>query len=342
MDENLQQLVEVVGGTLVGSPEVVISGVSNIATAKKGDITFLVSEKYQSFLSTTHASAVILTAEFAEDCPTNAVIVKDPYLSYAKIATFLFRERKLPAGIHVTAVVSEKATISSSAWIGPNVVIEDGAVIGPYVQIEANSYIGKNVSVGEYTRLKANVSVYYGSEIGRHCLIHCGVVIGSDGFGLANDNGCWVKIPQLGNIIIGNDVEIGANSAIDRGAIDNTIIHNGVKIDNLVHIAHNVEIGDHTAIAACVGIAGSTKIGKHCTMGGGAGITGHIEIADNVHLGGMAMVTKPIKAAGAYSSGLPAEPATQWRKNVVRFRQFEKMEKRVKKLEKELNALKGS
>jgi len=342
MADSLQQLADLVGGTLIGSPDAIISGVANIATATEGDITFLGNEKFHAHLAGTKASAVILKAEFVDDCPVNAIVVADPYLSYAKIATFLTRETNLPTGVHASAVVSESARIDASAWVGPNVVIEDDAIIAAGVRLEANAYVGRSVSIGKDTRINANVSIYYGTEIGARCLFHSGAVIGSDGFGLANDNGAWFKIPQLGRVIIGDDVEIGANSAIDRGAIDNTVIHDGVKIDNLVHVAHNVEIGDHTALAACVGISGSTKIGKHCTVGGGAGTTGHIEIADNVHLGGMAMVTKTIREAGAYSSGLPAEPAGKWRKNVVRFRQFEKIEKRLKTLEKELNALKGS
>ena len=342
MEDRLQQLADIVEGEIVGSAEVIISGVANIATAKSGDITFLSNEKFKSHLSTTNASAVILKEDMLADCSVSAIVVDDPYLSYAKIATFLSREQNIPRGIHPSAVISESAVIDGSAWVGPNVVIDDDSIISPGVFLEANCYVGKQVSIGENTRLKANVSIYNGTQIGQRCLFHCGAVIGSDGFGLANDNGTWFKIPQLGNVIIGNDVEIGANSTIDRGAIDNTILHDGVKLDNLVHVAHNVEIGDHTALAACVGIAGSTKIGKHCTAGGGAAITGHIEIADNVHLGGMAMVTKPIKEAGGYSSGLPAEPTGQWRKNVVRMRQLEKMDKRIKSLEKELNALKGS
>jgi len=342
MDESLKDIVEVIGGTLIGSHDIRISGVANIATAGQGDITFLVNEKFQSYLADTKASAVILKAEFADACPVNAIVVEDPYLAYAKAATFLSTPKCLPSGVHPSAVVSDNAYVDSSAWIGPHVVIEDKVSIAAGVQIEANVFVGQSAKIGKNTRIKSNVSIYHGSIIGERCLLHCGVVIGSDGFGLANDQGRWYKIPQLGNVHIGNDVEIGANSAIDRGAIDNTTVQDGVKIDNLVHIAHNVDVGEHTALAACVGIAGSTKIGKHCTVGGNSGITGHIEIADNVHLGGMAMATKSIREAGAYSSGIPAEPAAQWRKNVVRFRQFEKMDKRLKSLEKELEALKGS
>ncbi len=341
MDESLKEIADVLGGVISGDAETRITGVANIATAAQGDITFLVNEKFASHLAGTRASAVILKAESAEACPVNAIVVDDPYLAYAKAAAFLSRQKTLPSGIHSSAIVSESANIDVSAWLGPNVVIEDNVTIAAGVQLEANVFVGESSSIGKNTRVKANVSIYYGTTIGERCLFHCGAVIGSDGFGLANDKGTWFKIPQLGNVIIGSDVEIGANSAIDRGAIDDTVLHDGVKLDNLVHVAHNVEIGDHSALAACAGIAGSTKIGKHCTVGGNAGITGHIEIADNVHLGGMAMVTKSLKESGAYSSGLPAEPAGQWRKNVVRFRQFAKIEKRLKTVEKELNALKG-
>ncbi|MDH5257508.1 MAG: UDP-3-O-(3-hydroxymyristoyl)glucosamine N-acyltransferase, partial [Gammaproteobacteria bacterium] len=232
MEDSLQQLADIAEGVLVGAPDTKISGVANIATAGVGDITFLVSDKFIPYLANTQASAVILKAEYSDQCPVNAIIVDDPYLSYAKIATFLSRVKNLPFGIHPSAVVSESATIDASAWVGPNVVIEDDVQIGPGVQLEGNCYVGKQSTIGQGSCLKANVSIYCGTQIGKNCLFHCGAVIGSDGFGLANDKGTWFKIPQLGNVIIGDNVEIGANTTIDRGAIDNTILHDGVKIDN--------------------------------------------------------------------------------------------------------------
>jgi len=342
MEVRLASLAEVVNGRVVGETTCVISGVGNLGTAKKGEITFLANKKFAHLLPKTKASAVILKECDVDACHVNAIVVENPYLAYAQIATALTQADNLPAGIHPTATISKSATIDATAYIGPNVVVEDNVIIAANVCIAANCFIGRNSTISESVFINANVSIYSDTEIGENSIIHCGAVIGSDGFGYAPNKGEWLKIPQLGAVIIGKDVEIGANTTIDRGAIDNTIIGEGVKIDNLVHIAHNVEIGECTAIAACVGIAGSTKIGAHCTLGGGAGTTGHIEIVDNVHLGGMAMVTKSLKTAGAYASGIPAEPSAQWRKNVVRFRQFEKLEKRIKSLEVELKALKGS
>jgi len=341
MKATLKSLADAVSGEIKGDPETIITGIANLADAHEGQISFLNNAKFRSHLTATNASAVILSQDDLYACPTNAIIVENPYVSYALIATVLTQEAQVKRGVHQTATVSDTAQIDKSAFIGPNVVIEDDVVIAENVVINANCFIGKHSVIAAGGRILANVSIYANTEIGENVLIHCGAVIGSDGFGFANDKGVWTKIPQIGKVILGDNVEIGANSAIDRGAIDNTIIHDGVKIDNLVHIAHNVEIGEHTAIAACVGIAGSSKIGAYCTIGGGAGINGHIVIADNTHFSGMAMVTKSIKEAGVYASGIPAEPAQQWRKNVVRFRQTNKLEERVKSLEKELDELKG-
>ena len=341
-EASVSTLAELVGGEVIGDGEALVSNIANIAQAKTGDISFLNSDQYVAFLDNTTASAVILNEKYARDCNAALIVVNDPYLAYAKIATYLTQLEAAKGGVHATAVVSDAANIHESACIGANVLIEAGVTIGQSVVIEANCFIGQNVSIGNNTTLKANVSIYANTQLGERVQIHCGSVLGSDGFGLANENGAWVKIPQLGKLIIGNDVEIGANCSIDRGAIDDTIIRDGVKIDNLVHIAHNVEIGEHTAIAGCVGIAGSTKIGKHCTIAGAAALTGHIELADNVHIGGMGMVTKSFKEPGHYSSGIPADDTKKWRKNVVRFRQMEKLEKRIKDLENELKLLKGS
>jgi len=342
MEVSLATLAEIVDGTVVGDTSCVISNVGDLRTAVTGEITFLSNDKFANLLPTTNASAVILRESVLNNCNVNAIVVDDPYFAYAKIATYLSKPSSLPIGVHPSATINENALVDETAYIGPNVVIEEQVSIGKHARILANSFIGANSVIGESVVINANVSIYSDTLIGDRTIIHCGAVIGSDGFGYAPHQGEWVKIPQLGRVLLGCDVEIGANSAIDRGALGDTVLHDGVKIDNIVHIAHNVEIGENSALAACVGIAGSTKIGAGCTVGGGAKITGHIEIADNVHLGGMAMVTKSLPIAGAYASGLPAEPSAQWRKNVVRFRQLEKMDKRIKSLEKELKALKGS
>ena len=342
LEATVKTLAEQADGRVVGDANCIVSGVANLASAKAGELSFLANEKYLKHLATTKASVVIIKEEHLSQCPSNAIVVVNPYLAYAKIASYLTQQPRPLAAIHPSAVINDTAEIHESAHIGPHVVIEAGARIEKNVSIAANCFIGGNVVIGESSTVNANVSIYANTKIGAKVIIHSGAVLGADGFGFANDQGQWVKIPQVGQVVIGNSVEIGANSTIDCGAIDNTIIHDGVKIDNLVHIGHNVEIGDHTALAAFVGISGSTKIGKYCTLGGAAGINGHIEIADHVHLGGMCMVTKSLKQAGQYASGIPAEPAKQWRKNVVRFRQIEKLTERIKNLETELTLLKGS
>jgi len=341
-EATVKTLAALVEGRIVGDENRMVCSVANLAEAKNGDISFLTNEKFSEYLISTGASAVLVQEKDIAETTASLVVVKDPYLAYAIVASYLSEELNKPTGVHTTAVVDEKAFVDETAYIGPNVQIDAGVSIGKGAYIAANCFVGKNVSIGENSTLYANVSIYANTQLGDRVIVHCGSVLGSDGFGLANDKGTWVKIPQLGRLIIGHDVEIGANCAIDRGAIDNTIIHDGVKIDNLVHIAHNVEIGDHSAIAGCVGMAGSTKIGKHCTVAGAAAITGHIEISDNVHVGGMGMVTKSLTEAGHYSSGLPAEATVKWRRNVVRFRQMDKLEKRLKTLENELKLLKGS
>jgi len=339
MDVTLQQLAEHVSADLKGDALCVIKGLSSLEKAGTGDITFLSSSRFRRFLPSTSASAVILTASDGDEWPTNARVVKEPDGAYAKSAQGRTSSTDAPSGIHPTAVVADDAKISASAYISANAVVESGAIIGDKVHIGPGCFVGKNASIGEHSKLIANVAIYHEVIVGKRVLIHAGTVIGSDGFGFANEGGRWVKVPQVGRVIVGDDVDIGANTAIDRGALEDTIIANGVIIDNLVHIAHNVEVGENTAIAGCVGIAGSTKIGKNCAFGGISGVAGHIEIGDNCQFTGMAMVTHSIKEPGVYSSGIPAQENRVWRKNVVRFRQMDKLEKRVKELEAKLAQL---
>jgi UDP-3-O-[3-hydroxymyristoyl] glucosamine N-acyltransferase len=274
-----------------------------------------------------------------EECPTNALIVADPYVSYAKIALLLNPAPSFDSQIDPTAVIAASASIADAVYIGAhcvigeNVIIDSGSVIGPGCVIEQACCIGRN------SRLVANVTLCTGVSIGERCLIHPGVVIGSDGFGVANDHGRWIKVPQLGKVRIGNDVEIGANTTIDRGALDDTVIEDGVKLDNLIQVAHNVKIGAHTVIAGCVGIAGSAEIGKHCAIGGGVGVLGHLQIADGVQVTAMSMVTKSIKAPGVYSSGVPLQTNRDWHKNAVRFKQLDELAARVKELEQIISEL---
>jgi UDP-3-O-[3-hydroxymyristoyl] glucosamine N-acyltransferase len=331
---NLKQLAEGVGARLVGDPELRIDSVSTLRNARPGSISFLSNIFYKRYLSDTQASAVILSERLLKDCPVSALVTENPYLAYAKIVQLLIPgPEAVQAGIHASAVIDAKAQIHESASVGPYCIIESGVRIGPRVVLGPSCIIGRNCYIGEECRLIARVTVCHDSLLGERCLIHPGVVIGSDGFGLANDRGVWVKIEQLGRVIIGDDVEIGANTTIDRGALDDTILEDGVKLDNQVQVAHNVRIGAHTAIAGCVGIAGSADIGSHCMIGGAAGLAGHLKIADNVTITGYSRVNSSVKEPGMYTSGTPLQPTRQWQKNSARFRHLDEMARRLAALE---------
>jgi UDP-3-O-[3-hydroxymyristoyl] glucosamine N-acyltransferase len=329
----LAELAEELGGLVHGNPDHTINNVATLANAGASDITFLANTKYKKYLADCQAGAVLVSANVVDAVPTNAIEVKDPYVAYAKAAALLFPEPALAAQIHPSAVIHETAQIgngvhiAAQAVIGERVKIADDAVIGP------GCVLLDDVVIGKASRLTANVTLCKKVRIGERVVIHPGVVIGADGFGIANDQGRWIKVPQLGSVVIGNDVEIGANTTIDRGAIEDTLIADGVKLDNQIQIGHNVTIGENTVIAGCAGIAGSTHIGANCAIGGGTGMAGHIEIADGVQLTGMSMVTKSVTESGVYSSGIPLEPSRQWHKNVIRYRQLETLFERVKQLE---------
>lgn len=330
----LAELAAIVGAELIGTPDLSISGLATLQNAQSGQIAFLDNVRYRKYLPSTKASAVILTATNKDICPTNALVVKNPYLAYAKVAT-LFDQKPLPtSGIHPSVVVGSNSEIDPSVSIGAHSVIGSGVTIGKNVVIHPNCVIGDNTTVGANSYFYPRVTLYHGIHIGEEVILHSGVVIGSDGFGFAQDNGIWQKVPQLGSVWIGNRVEIGANSAIDRGAIEDTILEEGVKIDNLVQIAHNVVIGAHTAIAGCVGIAGSVRIGKYCAIGGGVGIAGHITITDKVIITGGALVAQSIEESGIYTSGFPAQPTLSWKKTIVRVNQLDSMMQKIKDLEK--------
>ena len=329
----LAQIAEKIGGAIHGDGTQEISGVATLKTAQQSDITFLANSKYKKFLAATQAGGVIVSPEMATMVPTNAISVKDPYVAYAKVASMLYPNDKVNAEVHKTAWLHPDSRCHTNVCIGANVFIDADVEIAEGVEIGPGCVIQQGVKIGSDTRLTANITLCKNVSIGRNVIIHPGVVIGADGFGIANDNGKWIKVPQLGSVEIGDDVEIGANTTIDRGALENTVIANGVKLDNQIQIAHNVVIDEHTVIAGCVGIAGSTHIGKYCAIGGGVGISGHLTIADGVQLTGMSMVTKSIREAGVYSSGIPAEPTQQWHKNVVRYRKMGELTDRVKQLE---------
>ncbi len=333
----LEELAREIGAQLQGDPGCLIDRVDTIQDAEgEGAICFLANSKYRKYLATTHASAVILDKELANDCPVNALVCENPYLAYARISAFLNPPPSVTGGVHPSAVIDAGAEIDEHAYIGPCAVIGEGAKVGAGAYIGPGCVLERGAVVGADSRLVANVTVCHGTRIGRRALIHPGVVLGSDGFGFASDNGIWEKVPQLGNVVIGDDVEIGSNTTIDRGALRDTVLEDGVKLDDQVMIAHNVHVGAHSAMAGCTGIAGSTTIGKHCTFGGGVVVVGHLELGDNTHFSAMSLVSRSVSDPGLYSGNLPATPNAEWRKTVARSRQLDDMARRLKKLENQL------
>lgn len=333
---SLGELASQLDVELVGDASCCITAVATLQTAGPGQISFLANSRYRRYLTSTQASAVILRRDDLDGCAVNALVSTNPYLTYARAATLLNPQAKQAVGVHPGAVVESSANIDPSAAIAANCHIGAGAHIAAGVEIGPGCAIGNGVSIAADSRLAANVSIADGVKIGRRVLIHSGAVIGSDGFGFAPDQGQWFKVPQLGSVIIGDDVEIGANTTIDRGALEDTVIEEGVKLDNQLQIAHNVRIGAHTAIAGATAIAGSTTIGKRCQIGGAVGIVGHLSIADDVHITAMSLVTGNIKQPGLYSSGTPLANNNQWRKNAARFGQLDDMARRLRALEKQL------
>ncbi len=335
----LSALVEGLEVHIRGNADCLITGVAPIQQAEAGRITFLTNANYKKYLTHTSASAVICSeADVLEDSATTFVIAKNPYFTYAKIAEHFQGMQSVTPGIHPSAVIADGTFIDPSAAIGPHCVIGSGTSLGTGVVIGAGTVIGADVSIGEGSQIDARVTIYDRVKIGKRTRLASGVVLGADGFGFANQRGTWHKVPQLGSVIIGNDVDIGANTTIDRGAIEDTVIEDGVKLDNLIQIGHNVRIGAHTIIAGCVAIAGSTVIGKHCMVGGTSAFAGHIEVADQVIITGMTAVTKSIREPGMYSSGIVgAVPTPEFRKNNARFHRLENLMERVKKLESALN-----
>ncbi|WDY56899.1 UDP-3-O-(3-hydroxymyristoyl)glucosamine N-acyltransferase [Pseudomonas sp. PSKL.D1] len=335
----LGQLAEALGAELKGPEALPITGLATLQEAGPGQLSFLANPQYRKYLENCQAAAVLLKAADAEGFAGNALIVADPYLAYARISHLFDPKPKAVAGIHPSAVVAEDAQVDASASIGPFAVIESGARIGANVSIGAHCVVGARCVVGEGGWLAPRVTLYHDVTIGKRVVIQSGAVIGGEGFGFANEKGVWRKIAQIGGVTIGDDVEIGVNTAVDRGALSDTRIADGVKLDNQIQIAHNVQIGEHTAMAACVGISGSTRIGKHCTIAGGVGMVGHIDVCDNVFVSGMTMVTRSITEPGAYSSGTAMQPLADWRKSAARIRQLDDMSKRLQQLEKRVDTV---
>ena len=331
---SLDELATQFACELIGDGSVEVHGVASLLNADSGSLSFLSSPAFKEQLAATEAAAVILRAADADDCPTACLISDNPYASYARIAAALIPPPAIEPGVHQLAYVDPTATVAASAQISANVSIGERSTIGENCFVAPGCVVGPDCVIGDNVRLLANVSIVRSVVIGARCIIHPGTVIGCDGFGNAMSAEGWVKVPQLGGVRIGDDVEIGANCTIDCGAIDDTILENGVRLDNLVHIAHNCAVGAHTAIAAQSGIAGSTTVGKRCMFSGQTGLAGHLTVCDDVILFGKGMITKNIKTPGTYASNFPSEPAGEWNKLVARVRRLGSLIERVKKLEK--------
>ena len=329
----LAELANRVRARLHGDPDCVISRVETLRNAAPGAISFLANPCYRKYLAGTAASAVILAPELLEDCPAAALVSDNPYLAYARVAALFRRSPQPGRGVHPAARLAADVRLGEGVSIGPNCVLEEGVSVGSRSVIGPGCILGAGSQLGPDSHLAAGVTVCYGVVIGSRAHIHPGAVLGSDGFGLAKNGEAWESVPQLGGLRIGNDVEIGANTTIARGALDDTVIDDGVKLDSQVHIGHNVHIGAHTVLAGCVGVSGSAEIGRHCLIGGGVGIVGHLEIADDVIITGMSMVTRTIRAAGVYSSGVPAQGGKDWNRNLARLRRLESLIRRVEALE---------
>jgi len=338
---SLAELAGRFGGTVLGDAALRIRQVAPLDTAGPEDLSFLTNRKYQKLLSSTRAAAVLLSEESAAATQLPRIVCKNPYATYARIAALINPETRPSAGIHAKAVVDAQATIAASASVGPCAVIEKGTEIGDEAVVGANCFVGEGVRIGAHSRLHPHVTIYHDCVIGERVVLHSGAVIGADGFGMAMDEGSWLKIPQTGRVVIGDDVEVGASTTIDRGALDDTVIEEGVKLDNQIQIGHNCHIGAHTAIAGCTGIAGSTRIGRYCMLGGNAMISGHLTIADRVVVSGATVVTKSITTPGTYTSVFPIQPHAQWLKNAALVRHLHDLMKRVRCLEDEVKKLTG-
>ena len=337
---SLAELAGRFGGTVLGDAAVRIRQVAPLETAGPHELSFLANRKYQKLLSTTRAAAVLLAEDSAGATDLPRIVCKNPYASYARISALLNPEHRPPPGIDVNAIVDGQAKVAATAAVGPGAVIEQGARIGENAVIGANCFVGRDARIGAGTRLHANVTVYHECLIGERVILHSGVVIGADGFGMAMDEGRWLKIPQIGRVVIGDDVEVGASTTIDRGALDDTVIEDGVKLDNQIQIGHNCHIGAHTAIAGCTGIAGSTRIGKYCMLGGNAMISGHLTIADRVVISGGTLVAKSILEPGTYTAVYPMQAHDQWLKNAALVRHLHELMDRLRSLEDEVKKLK--
>lgn len=333
---SLTEIAARVGAAVQGNGDIDISGVAPIEAGKAGRIGFLANRKYQSYLATTELSAVIVSPAMAEACEKPALIHPNPYATYARVAQLFDKTPKPTQGISTSAIIDPLATVANTASVGAGAVIAAGAVVGERSVISANVVIGENCVIGDDCRIYPNVTLYYNVKMGDQVIIHSNSVIGADGFGFAPDNGVWEKVPQMGGVTLGNHVEVGSSTTIDRGALNDTVLEDHVKIDNQVQIGHNVRIGRATVIAGCSAVAGSASIGAGCMLGGGTGISGHLTICDGAIITGGTNVLTSVRKAGSYSSGVQHDETVNWLKNAARFKQLDKMARRISQLEKQL------
>jgi len=334
MPISLGELAANFGCELIGDPDAIVSGVASLQSASPESLSFLSNPSYATHLSSTKAAAVVLPEKYADVCNVSVLIADNPYAMYARMAAAICPEPAIEPGVHSTAVVADSANVADSAHIAASAVIGERTSIGANCFVGPGTVIGPDCSVGEDCRFIANVTVVKDVRIGKRCVLHPGVVIGADGFGNAMTPEGWVKVPQLGGVKVGSDVEIGANTTIDCGAIGDTVIEDGVRIDNLCQIAHNVRVGEHTAIAGMTGIAGSTTIGKRCMFAGASGAVGHITVCDDVIVAAKTFLSKDVTEPGTYAASFPADEARSWAKQLARFRRLGMLIERVKKLEK--------
>jgi UDP-3-O-[3-hydroxymyristoyl] glucosamine N-acyltransferase len=332
----LHDIAKHIGAVVHGEGAAEIVGLNTLQDAGPKELSFLANPSYRNFLIDTKAGAVIVTVGDLEGYEGNALVMDNPYLGYALASSLFDCAPVSKPGVHPSAVVADTASIAKTASIGPNVVVSDNVVVGEHSIIGAGVFVGDNSILGEHCRILANVSIYHGVSIGNHVTVHSNTTIGADGFGFAHHEGHWKKIYQLGGVVIGDRVEIGACTTIDRGALGDTVIEDGVILDNHVQIAHNVRVGENTAMAGCSGISGSTVVGKNCIFGGQSGVVGHVTICDGVQLTGGTIVTKSLDKPGSYSSGTAFSTSREWRKNAVRFNQLDDLAQRIKQLEKKL------
>ena len=340
MEMTLRDLAARLGVDLHGDPDLRVNRVAELTHADSSSVAFLADPKYRPDLKRTSAGAVVLRAADLADCPVAALVSPDPHLTFALAARLLHPPAPVVGGRHPSAVIADGASIDPSAWIGPLAVVEEGVVIGPRVFVGPGSVIGARCQVGEDSRLVARVTLCEGTIVGKRALLHPGCVIGREGFGFARERDRWLRVPQLGRAILGDDVEVGVNSAVDRGSLGDTVIADGVKIDNLIQIGHNVRVGRNTAMAGCVGVAGSATIGANCTIGGSAGVLGHLTIADGVNVSSFSLVTRSLNKPGHYTGFYPLEDNASWEKNAATLKQLSTLRERVRALEKELKETK--